>query len=259
MIQPSDLKSQNISTIGEVYDFEVGDLFHFDKSAGDLTGWSGMWSVTNIEILDKYNSSNDDTLFYIRNISRQRYDYPDNVLTYSYNTDTIFFINLNSLLQSGNIDSVYTNVNLYNGRIINFVDLSYSNALWTMKYANGCGKTSEQFYSEDFNSESSYELVYFKKGSEEWGTPIIVSVENSELIDSEILIFPNPSKNSVKIVSNKSDYGELTIISMNGIKIKSFQLNPYQTTIDISELKQGIYILQMYINSTIISKRLIKE
>jgi hypothetical protein len=138
-IQPGDLISQNTSTVGEIHDFEVGDLFHFNKSAGDLNGWSGMWSVKNIEILDKYYSSNTDTLYYVRDIDYKIVYYPENEMTYSYYIDTILITNLNSALQA---DSVYTNINLYNGRTINFVDLSYSNALWTMKYVNGCGRTS---------------------------------------------------------------------------------------------------------------------
>jgi hypothetical protein len=46
---------------------------------------------------------------------------------------------------------------------------------------------------------------------------------------------------------------------MNGIKIKSLELNTHQTTIDISEFKQGVYIFQFYLNGKIMYKKLIKE
>ena len=46
------LKSQNVSTRAEIFDYDVGDVFHFN-----YTGFLAKiydYSVTNIEIIDKY-------------------------------------------------------------------------------------------------------------------------------------------------------------------------------------------------------------
>jgi multisubunit Na+/H+ antiporter MnhE subunit len=46
---------------------------------------------------------------------------------------------------------------------------------------------------------------------------------------------------------------------MNGIRVKSCELTPGQTTIDISDLDSGFYIVQFDVNGKITSKKLVIE
>lgn len=256
-LKPNGLISQEISTVGEVYDYEVNDIFHYYLNAGNINGYSGMWSITNLKILDKYYSANNATVHYVRNVAYKAFYYPDPLLIQQFYVDTVSYSNLDNPIHNGFVDSVYTDPDLYNGRKINFIDFLNKNNVSTMKYVNGCGVASVYFYSWESQSEHSDELVYFKKGEEEWGTQmIIVSVENLELID-RISMFPNPAKTTLKIVTDLDDIEEGAVFSLNGIKMKSFKLNSKQTTLNISDLKPGLYLVQFITNDNAISKKLI--
>ena len=74
---PLKNNGQEISTNGEIYDFEIGDVFHY-------SGY--MWGVISKKIhtiTDKYYSANNDTLFYPYEIeSAVRYGSSDTTWTY---------------------------------------------------------------------------------------------------------------------------------------------------------------------------------
>jgi len=61
--------------------------------------------------------------------------------------------------------------------------------------------------------------------------------------------------NPISLVSQEIS----TDISMNGSRVKSFELTPGQTTIDVSDLNSGFYIAQFNINGKITSKKLVIE
>jgi hypothetical protein len=55
--------SQDFPARGEIYDFNIGDVFHTYLSAS-----IGMADLQNIEIVDKYFSQNSDTVFYTQSV-----------------------------------------------------------------------------------------------------------------------------------------------------------------------------------------------
>ena len=253
---PNNLKAQNISTVGEIYNFEIGDIFHFNFY-GTGPGY-GMSSVTNIEVIDFYYSQNSDTIFYIRDIDYKEYSSENPQTTYDYYIDTIFYTNLDSLIHSGFIDSVYTNENFYNGRIINFV--SYGNEdTWTLNFVNGCGQVETNFTSWGHTVYSEDELVYYKKGEEEWGFPMPVTVEDINANSIDIKIYPNPSKDFINIKSNDFINCTVTIISLTGKELITAELITVLTSIDISGLNSGLYIICIENNEQTFCKKILKE
>lgn len=253
---PINLKSQDISTVGEIYNFEIGDNFHFDFY-GNGPGY-GMSSVTNIEIVDFYYSQNSDTIYYIRDIDYKESSSENPQTTYEYYIDTIFYTNLDSLIHSGFIDSVYTNENLYNGRTINHV--SYGNEdTWTLNFVNGCGQVETNFTSWGGTLYSTDKLVYYKKGEEEWGFPRPVTVEDINANSTDVNIYPNPSKNYINIKSNDLINSTLTITSLTGNKIKTIELITNLTSIDISNLNSGIYLISIKKDEQIYYKKFMKK
>ena len=253
---PINLKSQDISTVGEIYNFEIGDIFHFDFY-GNGPGY-GMSSVTNIEIVDFYYSQNSDTIYYIRDIDYKESSSENPQTTYEYYIDTIFYTNLDSLIHSGFIDSVYTNVNLYNGRIINYV--TYGNEdTWTLKFANGCGQVETSFSDWGQTITSEDRLVYYKKGEEEWGTPLPVSVESFNANAIDINIYPNPSKDYINIKSTDLNNCTLTITSLSGKKLITTELIANLTSVDISSLTSGIYLICINKNEQTLYRKFMKE
>lgn len=255
-VSSTGLKSQDISTVGEIYDYEIGDIFHF-YFLGNGPGF-GDASITNIEILNKYYSRNNDTMFYIRDIDRMTSSMENPDWVYDYYIDTIFYFNLDSLINMGQIDSVYTDLDLYNGRLINYVTIEeYSTTF--KSFAVGCGQTINRYISHDFTTEAETRLIYYKKGNEEWGNQIIVSIFNPHSNNSDIIVYPNPAKSIINIISKNGKTFDLKIFTLFGELVKTIKLNSELKTIDISKLKAGIYLLVIRKNDKIIYKKLIKE
>jgi len=252
------LKSQSISTIGEIYNYEIGDIFHFNFLA--YSPGSGYGSITNIEILNKYYSQNNDTLFYIRDIDFKSSSSENPEWTYDYYIDTIFYFNLDSLINMGQIDSVGTDVDLYNGRLINYITTGTGEEdIYSKRYVNGCGRSYNNYRTWGGLTEATTELVYYKKGNEEWGTPMLVSIYDNESNNPDLIVYPNPAKSTINIMTNDVETIELKIIALSGELVKTLKLSAESKTIDISQLSIGIYILEIKKNDRIIYKKLIKE
>jgi len=252
----NSLKSQNISTVGEIYDFEINDIFHHEYRGGD--GTNGETIITNIEIIDKYYSTDNNTVYYIVDFAKKSISSWNPEWTYTYCIDTINYTNLDSLINFGEIDTVYSNGNLYHGRLINVFEENDGNYHLVSKYVIGCGNAEWYSFSAAGGESSDY-LVYYKKGSEVWGQPLTVDVSNHKAVDFELTIYPNPSTTSITFKYEKSLNGYVDIYSAQGVFIKKQDLQPELKTLDISYLNPGIYILIFVLNDKTYYKKIIKE
>lgn len=183
------IKSQEISTVGEIYDFEIGDVFHYRFLA--YSPYGGEASYTNIEIINKSYSPNYETVYYTRDIAYYR-SYPDPII--EYYIDEVSYDNLDSLIWDGNVDTVYIDSTIFNGRVINSVYWEF----WHFDFVNGCGMANA-YYSDGASVSSLEELIYFKKEGEEWGIPMPVSVKGISDDLSRFLVYPNPFTTSTTI------------------------------------------------------------
>ena len=87
-----------------------------------------------------------------------------------------------------------------------------------------------------------------------WGN--ILSTEDFQ--QQNIKIFPNPvSGNEVTIISNKSVIAE--VYDVLGKKVKRANLTANQKKLDLTNLKQGIYLLRLKSDSGTLTKKLIKQ
>ena len=85
---------------------------------------------------------------------------------------------------------------------------------------------------------------------------MVLSANAFDLSDKKVIVFPNPVKNNFTIqFPNIIDSDtEVTIITINGqvIKKQIISLNElvdYQKLIDVTDLKNGIYLLQLHSNN----------
>ncbi|WP_179315551.1 T9SS type A sorting domain-containing protein [Winogradskyella undariae] len=96
-----------------------------------------------------------------------------------------------------------------------------------------------------------------------WTIDNSLGIEDIAANDFSLTMYPNPTNNILNIkldnVLNKTVFVE--IVSLDGKIIKSAQVyNNQSTTLNISELSNGLYITNFYTNSTLIaSKKLIKN
>lgn len=255
---PIDSKSQDILTVSEVYNFEINDIFHFEYYGSGAGSWGR--TIKNIRIVDKFYNQDNDTLYYIRDIDSKSNNSYNLEWIYEYYNDTIFVADLDSLINFGQIDTAYIDSSLYNGRLINESSEIELPKITSDTYVLGCGNVLyASYWVEHPASEYEERLVYYKKGTEEWGTEFPVSINTPTETESDIEIFPNPCQNILRIKSHKNTTGILRIYSLSGVLKKEIIINARLTTIDVSILNTGIYFLRMNHEDQPIIKKLIKK
>ncbi len=234
--------SQEYPTTGEVYDYDIGDVFHIHES-GSAPG-SGYSATVNIEILDKYYSINGDTVFYLQLNKRVEAGSSNPNPTYTEIEETIFFTDLDEVILT---DSILEDDEIYNGRITVFhFDSNNSDTFFEDRYTIGCGHSYHQYRSTDPENQVDFEvkLVYYKKGDEEWGNEHIVGVNEMQ---KEVLVSlsPNPAKNNLKVLF-QDDFinSTINIFDINGQLIWSDITNSKTNDINVSSFQNGLYFIQ---------------
>jgi hypothetical protein len=84
----------------------------------------------------------------------------------------------------------------------------------------------------------------------------VLSSETFDLLDKKVLVYPNPAKNnfSIQFPKNIASDVEVTITNTNGQVLKKLRITQNEIinnekSIDISNLNNGIYLVQLYSNS----------
>lgn len=243
--------SQRVLTRGEVYDFEIGDEFHYEDHE---LSFDYPRSGTKIKVIDKYYSSNTDTVYYT--FENQRVEQEDqwprnytwgNVYTTQQSLADTFaqlpIFDLDTIPTQNRTDSAGTYINFYSYTVGTFEPDVYGGA-----YGEGIGVVNELSASPSMWSISGHYLIYYKKQNKEWGTPWddIVSVEE-ELELNEVSIYPNPCQTELNV--KVSSPTEITIFSLLGKKMLSTNATMGTNIIDVSNLESGTYIIS-YSSST---------
>jgi len=83
-----------------------------------------------------------------------------------------------------------------------------------------------------------------------------VSVETDNKLNS-LVLYPNPAKNRITIIGIESQIQDIRIVNFSGKFVKTESID--NTTINISELPAGIYILQIFTENGLSTQRFIKE
>ena len=254
-LSTTDLKSQPISTVSEIYDYDIGDVFHYHISITD--GIGGGWNIyRNIEIIDKYFLQNNTKLCYKKDVAETEKYSGNSYWTYSYYVDSVCYSNLDSLICDTAI--TYIDTSLYNSRLINKVyysDHGYEANL-TYHWVVGCG----QAYHKWYNWSGTYykeQIIHYQKGSEIWGNAIYVDLP--EIRKDNILVYPNPAIDYINIKCAKCENEYAEIYSIVGSLVKKINLVDESTKINVSDLKKGMYILVISRGENRIIKKLIKE
>jgi len=239
----SSTNAQTTSKNSEIYNFQIGDIFHYEFNASEPS--SGSHVYTNIEIMSKYYSASQDSLFYVRSFAtHESHSWAPN-WAFNKKTDTIIITQLDSLVNSGIIDTVFTNTG-FNGRKVNRVDGFGSNMNVTKIFVEGCGRTYYHYVQTSPNTDWESKLIYYKKGSEVWGTPIPLSINRAQNTLSLVKIFPNPSKGVINIDIPR-DIGDFEIRVFNASGQLIVRMNN-NSRIDLSNEPCGLYYIQLISN-----------
>ena len=252
--------SQDNSTWGDIYEYYVGDIFHKNEYLV-YNGWIPWTRLTVSTVTDVTYTYGQDTVFIEFWIEDAYKEYPDSIWTFESYSSTTMYVNLNTFCIA---DTVFHSPEHY-GRKLSFIEdyATGSDTKWR-KYLDGCGQIN--YFVEHIDAypwkpswQEIKEIVYYKKGTEEWGTPNpIVSIEEKIEFDESILLFPNPTSNILNISNlSEQDIHLILAYSNNGSLIKSYEGGT--NFIDISEFPLGYYILILQTRNGWISKKFVKN
>lgn len=256
---------QDLMTIREVFDFEIGDVFHL-RGESD----SEPPNADRITITGKYYSYLEDTLFYIR--YHDSYYTTIEPLEYHFwtKTDTVFFTYLDSTLTHYNqfeyfdFDSYYSN--LFCDSLINtfetiVFDPSSPSDRLKQNFGRGLGIT-KNFKYNGIGQTTDYNkfLFYYKKSSGSCGNPdTTVSIGDVLLTGKNIEIFPIPTKRYLTIRSLNPNmvFKTIQLFDFSGREIQIY-LDGNQ--IDLGQLPEGIYVIRLALdNGQTIMRKIIKK
>ncbi|HSG68559.1 MAG TPA: T9SS type A sorting domain-containing protein, partial [Bacteroidales bacterium] len=239
-------RCQQISTIGEIYNYEVGDVFHI-TDVFTAPGYD-QEIIYNKEIVEKY-SSNPDYITYVC-FAEKNITVNGGPVEYEFFIDTTTYGPLYYPINSGSIDTVYSSPELYNGRMINYHEWWSTpyNLQW-QQWVNGCGQALWH-YDDYFPNGVGFdvELVYYKKGDEEWGTPhVVVGTPEYKIQFGGVKAYPNPFTTSIIIeytLDGKSNI-EFSIFNSIGEMVhkaeETYDQGTHQVTWFPHHLPAGLY------------------
>lgn len=266
----------------EIYNFDIGDVFHYEESTTHYTNQK-TYDYTLRKVLDKEVSANGDSVVYTYLDTLFGQHFNEGVVTdyfetsqwtqsFDFSTDQEEFPGCANL--TGNF---WSNIlNYYSesqpARRIKISDLEVSNGSmedsgdcwYTMlgpwyisSYMEGTGLTS----IADLNYTAyNFELVYYQKDSETWGTPIqYMSLEKHEL--QKVHVYPNPSQSADPLKLQFSDQGKYRIQIYDTKAQRLADLSTSggeEITIDAFSSIPGLYFLRIISESENYTIKLIR-
>jgi len=244
---------QDLMTVREVFDFEVGDIFHFRGEADDQ-----LPNADRITIMDKYFSADADTLFYIRfhdsYYAEEIMDPPFLEYHYLKETDTVFYTDLDTTLmfydRGCQTDfSYYYSKDLCDSLInscTRFAGPESEDEMFSNRYGRGLGKVYS--FKLDVATQSVLEknyLFYFKKSSGHCGIPdTIVSIGDFYSTENQLILFPNPTNRYLTVQSADRDLiiERVQLFDLAGRELK---INVNDKQIDLRDLPKGMYLIRL--------------
>lgn len=271
--------------VKEIFDFDIGDEFHYYAYEDPGNGWGGSLTIKETydyyKVIDKRISINQDTIIYKKiKKSSTKTEY------WSSGFDTTFFTILNDTIESKIISSelrylntrhmepvFYDNYNLdisaitgKNSKKYLYPSFYYENntkyipagidcagGYSPIYYEKGIGEFSKDYCCMTMSCYNYNYLKYYKKtNGEEWGTPIPdwrftgVEEKDPETLDgSDIKVYPNPV-NSVLFIEGEN-LDNICLYNQLGQTIKLPILFQSENKISYSTtiLVSGIYLVSI--------------
>lgn len=268
---------QQIMTVGEVYDYDINDEFHF--RALNIPP-----NAIRNKIIGKYFSVNNDTVFYVRNYNNYSsyVDYTTNpphlVYSISTGTNTMFYTNLDSLMSSeyffippdscySFFDTAYYSTEYCDSLVYEYETCAaccfegeYTNEI----FGKGIGLIWHYYSYPAQGVEEQGELFYYRKAMSECGTPDTntpVSIIELQNLENKIAIYPNPTHNLLTIEQQSpiTSKQSAAIYDLTGKVLLQFSISSQKQTIDISALSSGVYFLTLDDGEQSVNKKIVKQ
>lgn len=272
-------------TVGEVYDFDVGDVFHYKYAPGGNSTYYLIYHHYRRTVINKTYSQNADTVFYTfetNNYSTyQGPDVPDSMAIHPiysfdkyythldtniiYGTEVLInTLDTHLLYQSDSISAMGGAYELYlsiyesphcDSTSLNInSDAQYGisiNKNYTNQFAKGLGLISQGISEWDgielTETNSYYKQVYYKKASNECGTKNNLNLEDFN--KQPLFYWLDQNVLNVQFEDEFDEKYTLRIIDQYGRLIIEKQAQGAWLQTDLSQLKPGVYFAVIELNS----------
>lgn len=264
--------SQQLMTIREAFDFEVGDKFHYDQAPSGIPP-----ARDRITILDKYYSLANDSLYYIMFHDSYWSEVswvPEPHMIYHFYTsiDTVSYTDLDmplsvydsNFLCSPTVyqcDTSYEYSAYYCGTLINGWDIvtnDFEPDVVGKTYGKGLGLTAYNFYSGIGQTTivATHMFYYLKNGSS-CGIPDTLTTSTHELgaFQPKLTLYPNPTQGIVMIRTTRTPLLAL-VTNPEGSIVE--QLPVTGNCINIGHLPAGIYLLKLVVDKETVVRKIVK-
>jgi hypothetical protein len=267
---PCIISAQDFMTIGEVFDFEIGDEFQFEGR-----GLNEPPNADRITIIDKYYSADSSTIFYIRYHDSYYVYIENNVAHYHFwtETDTVYYSDLNTPINQSTYwvssDTTMVNYILINTWAEEYCDSLTNGYFYTINifepvnysklYGKGLGLVRDYYNNPAEYTMFDNELFYYQKNGVGCGVPDTTTVSILEIkLSKNFNVFPNPTHDFLNIENKKNiEVGSIIITNTTGKKIKQFDSNVNK--LNVSDLTSGIYFLRINSEKGVLTKKIIIE
>lgn len=237
-------------TIGEVFDFNIGDEFH---TLNDYP--QGPPNAKRMKVIDKHFSATNDTVFYTRSFNNYHTVYnpdPTPHLDYYFNVyiDSVFYTNFNDSILCNPMDTSCISVigTTICGIPTNGLDIIGLEEITEIMLGKGLGVVTDLYVQDGSPSQSyDHELFYFKKDTMECGIPDLTTSITSNSISLAIEnIYPNPftEKFSIRFADDKHSY-IIKIFDLNGQEIFETTADYCNNAVIDKISNKGFYILKL--------------
>jgi hypothetical protein len=249
----------------DIYDFQPGDELHVVEGYSYQYSWNSYTRKEIFKYLHRYDYG--DSIFYDVEITTAFWNYSENETGYSFSVDTVVQkYYLNSFL-SCFPDEAYSDgwmmsaLAMISDEHLAKVDNSAygfvfnGESCWSPLMADGFlpykyyyKGLGGPYYPETWGwgDIGSCNLIYYSISGETWGTPMVLSDVNSEMLQSQISVYPNPANKVIKVDITKVDNNcIIEIYNVIGVKLISKNLSTGQNIIDLGAIPAGVYFYQI--------------
>ncbi|MGZ3904188.1 MAG: T9SS type A sorting domain-containing protein [Bacteroidia bacterium] len=249
------VNGQSTMTGREIYDFDVNDEFQFSHS--NMPPNADRYIITG-----KHYSPDSSTVYYTRSFDNyiSSVDYnggPHLVYAFSSGIDSVSYSYLDSTIKNNYpvdscntaSDTSYQSASHYCNMMVyertHCAACCFEGQYYFEAYGKGLGQVTNNYSYPAYNYTNNYGLFYYKKGiiscGNKDGTTASIA---SSVLRPTIKVFPSPAVNTLNI-SNVVSQSYVKISDALGKVVLEAKIS-FDTSLDISDLRSGIYSVMIY-------------
>jgi hypothetical protein len=272
-------KSQTL-TVGQVYDYNPGDVFQYLETRYHNVGMCGNaetpYYYTDSVISKTYSVANDTVFYTIKHRMYAPYDcFPNNPSPiYSSGIMKVFYTNLNSIVSSVALntcqqkDTSYVSSKYCGKKLVQSTykrregldtNCTYTSN-WVTQSIEGCGSYSSSTSGNVIGYwHFTTELTYYKKSGKTCGIYNTTSIKE-EKNEMAVSLFPNPFSEKIELKINANQIKQVEVTDIVGRLVFASKGGTEAISINLADQPSGIYLVKIVDTQGNVSvKRAIKE